>query len=198
MIPPEIQPLSDRKAEILSTARGLFSRKGFLGASMRDLAAELDIQPPSLYSHYTSKDEILWEIAIRCARQFYETVLPIAKEDTSIEDRLNRMIRQHAALILANQDAAAIFHQEWEHLAEPRRSRFAKITFDYEEAFVKMIREGGESGVFRKVEPKFTTSMVLSGISWIYRWYKPEGSMTVEDIGNHLADFLLAGLRSNA
>lgn len=163
---------------------------------MRDLASELDIQPPSLYSHYASKDEILWEIAIRCARQFYDTVLPIEKEETPIIDRLNRMIRQHAALILANQDAAAIFHQEWEHLAEPRRSRFAKITFDYEEAFVRMIDEGRQQGIFRNVTPKFTTSMLLSSISWIYRWYKPEGTMNVDEIGDQLADFLLAGLKS--
>jgi AcrR family transcriptional regulator len=133
----DIQPLSDRKREILNSARGLFSRKGFLAATMRDLAKELNIQPPSLYSHYDSKDEILWEIALRCANQFYEEVLPIAEEEASIADRMDRMIRQHASVILANQDAAAIFLLEWEHLAEPRRSKFAEITHYYQQAFVK-------------------------------------------------------------
>jgi AcrR family transcriptional regulator len=191
----DIQPLSDRKREILNSARGLFSRKGFLAATMRDLAKELNIQPPSLYSHYDSKDEILWEIALRCANQFYEEVLPIAEEEASIADRMDRMIRQHASVILANQDAAAIFLLEWEHLAEPRRSKFAEITHYYQQAFVKLIKEGIDQGVFRPVKPKFTISMLLASIGWIHRWYRPDGDLTVEQIGNQLSDFLLAGLR---
>lgn len=189
-----IQSVSSRKQEILQAARRLFSQKGFQNASMRDLAQALDIKPASLYSHYQSKDEILWEIAIRCAREFLETVLPIAKEKSSVQDRLDRMIRAHVAVIIRNLDASAIFFGEWTHLDEPRRSEYADLINRYESAFVTIIQDGMETGVFRTVKPRFITSMLIAALNWIHQWYRPDGEMTIEDIGNEASRFLLAGL----
>ncbi|MEL6649295.1 MAG: TetR/AcrR family transcriptional regulator [Bacteroidota bacterium] len=192
----DIQPLSDRKQEILQTATRLFSEKGFLASTMRDLAKLLNIQPPSLYSHYESKDEILWEIAVRCAKIFNDRVLPIAQEEGSIEKRLQKMIREHAACILDNQEAAAIFFHEWEHLVPERHQWYAGFISMYEKVFADLIEEGKQKGIFRDIPAKFTTSALLAGISWIHRWYRPNGKMSIDDIGDNLTDFILAGLRN--
>lgn len=191
----QIQPLSDRKQEILQTATRLFSAKGFLASTMRDLAKLLNIQPPSLYSHYESKDEILWEIALRCAKVFNDRVLPIAQNEGSIESRLESMIREHAVCILDNQEAAAIFFHEWEHLVPERHQWYSEFISMYEGVFADLITEGIEQGLFRKVQSKFTTSVLLSGISWIHRWYRSDGIMRVEDIGDGIVDFVMAGLK---
>lgn len=191
----EIQPLSDRKQEILQTATRLFSEKGFLASTMRDLAKLLKIQPPSLYSHYESKDEILWEIAVRCAKIFNDRVLPIASVEDTIEGRLRSMIREHAVCILDNQEAAAIFFHEWEHLVPARHEWYSNFISMYERVFADLITEGIEEGSFRKVPSKFTTSMLLSGIAWIHRWYRPDGSMNVEVIGDNIVEFIMAGLK---
>lgn len=45
-----------RKEQIITTSAKLFRQKGFEAASMRDIAAELDIEAASLYSHIKSKD----------------------------------------------------------------------------------------------------------------------------------------------
>ncbi|MEZ4824883.1 MAG: TetR/AcrR family transcriptional regulator [Bacteroidia bacterium] len=189
-----IQDLSLRKQEILSAARGLFSKKGFQTASMRDLAQTLDIKPASLYSHYQSKDEILWEIAIRCAREFLDTVLPLSETSLPVEKRLEQMVKAHISVIIRNQDASAIFFQEWIHLEEPRRSEYKALIDRYESAFIQLIEEGIGEGIFRNANPRFTTSMMIASINWIHQWYRPEGKMSVEDIGNEAAHFILAGL----
>ena len=59
-----------RKADILTTARNLFSERGYHGTSMRELAKSLDLKGATLYSHIHSKEEMLWEIVSMAAEQF--------------------------------------------------------------------------------------------------------------------------------
>ena len=189
-----LRSLSPRKQEILEAACQLISREGYPAASMRVLAKELDIKPASLYSHYENKDEILWEIAIRSAKAFHEEVLPIAQLDLPIADRLDRMIRAHVHLIIANIDASAIFFLEWKHLTEDRKKEYAAAVAHYEAGFTKLLNAGVESGIFRPMKTKFVTSSLISSINWIHKWYKPDGQMSVEEIAAQASDFILKGL----
>ncbi|MEO0468361.1 MAG: TetR/AcrR family transcriptional regulator [Bacteroidota bacterium] len=189
-----IPEISNRKQEILSVAQKLISQKGYLAASMRDLAEALNIKPASLYSHYRSKDEILWEISIRCVHVFHSQVLPLVEAEMDVVEKLGLMLRKHAEMIIQNMDAAAIFLREWKHLEEPRRGKFAEDTFTYEQAFADVVQQGIDQGVFRAVKPKFITASMLSSINWIHQWYRPEGSMNMEQIGGQLSQFSIQSL----
>lgn len=192
----QISPLSDRKQEILKAATTLFSQKGYVAASMRDLADQLDIKPASLYSHYDSKEAMLWEIALRCARDFHEAALPLAAGPGSPVDRLESMVRAHLAAIIRNMDAASIFFREWKHLGEPLRAEYATLIARYEAGFVAVIQEGIEAGLLRDLRPKFVASVLLSSVNWIHQWYRPEGSMSQKMIGDQLTLMLLSGMRT--
>ena len=50
------------KQRILALTTKMFARKGFSGVSMRDIAQAVDIQPASIYSHFASKEAILYAI----------------------------------------------------------------------------------------------------------------------------------------
>ncbi|MHB1328878.1 MAG: helix-turn-helix domain-containing protein, partial [Gemmatimonadales bacterium] len=47
-----------RKEELLLAAGALFSRRGYHGTTVRDLARELDVQGGSLYAHIESKEDL--------------------------------------------------------------------------------------------------------------------------------------------
>ena len=47
-----------RERRILDAALDIFSEKGFVGASMDDIAAEAGISKPTLYQYFPSKDEL--------------------------------------------------------------------------------------------------------------------------------------------
>lgn len=49
----------DTRERIMEAALRLFARKGYLGTSMSDIAAQLGITKPALYKHYAAKQEIL-------------------------------------------------------------------------------------------------------------------------------------------
>lgn len=62
----------DTKEKILEVSLELFSKSGYLGTSMSDIAGELSITKAALYKHYSGKQEILDRIVERMNRMDYE------------------------------------------------------------------------------------------------------------------------------
>ncbi|MEM7657108.1 MAG: TetR/AcrR family transcriptional regulator [Bacteroidota bacterium] len=186
--------LSPRKEEILRFAQELFSQQGYAATSMRDLAKVLDIKPASLYSHYTSKEDMLWEIALRGAEAFQAGLADLDLKQGEPKQLMQEMIASHVAVIIAHKDASAVFFKEWQRLSEPRRSAFAQLIHTYEQAFVRVIERGVAQGVFEPMPTKFTSSMLLAAINWIQHWYQAGGSMQPSEIAQQCQRFLLAGL----
>lgn len=186
--------ISERRIQITAVAEKLFNEKGYLATSMRDIADVLGIEAASLYSHVSSKEELLWSTADRCATEFFDAVKPIAASQLKTEQKLTEMIVAHVMVITRNLDASAVFFREWRHLSEPQRSQYAQLQNEYEGIFRAVIRKGMEENLFKNFDEGFSTRTILSAINWTHTWYKPDGEWTARQVGEHLAGFLLNGL----
>ena len=187
-----------RKSQILASAERLFRQKGYLATSIRDIADALGLKGGSLYSHVGGKEQLLWEIASRAAGKFFAAVEPIIAADEPVPLKLRRAIVAHVGVITRNLDAAAVYFNEWRHLSEPQRAKFARRRDEYEALFRGIMREGIRSGIFAPVDEKFAALLVLSALNWTYQWYRPDGPMSPDEIGRTLADLLCNGLYRTA
>lgn len=194
IVAPAISPLSARKEEILAQARRLMSERGYVATSMRDLAEALEIKPASLYSHYRSKEEMLWEIALECARAFHEQVLPLASLSTSASERLGQMIRKHVEVVIELREASTIFFSEWRHLEPERKSIYSRYIKEYEAAFMAVIEQGVLMKEFREVQPAFAAYTILSSGNWVHRWFRPDRNTSAEEIAEEISEINLRGL----
>ncbi|MCS6904856.1 MAG: TetR/AcrR family transcriptional regulator [Bacteroidia bacterium] len=186
--------IMSRKEEILEQAALLISEKGYEATTIRDIAESVGIEPSSVYSHFDSKEDILWEIALSCANQFIEGITSIVESDLTTRSKLTAMIIAHVEILTRNLNAAAIFLNEWRHFSEPRRSDFAHLRDIYEAKFRAVIAQGIEQNALREVDEKFGALTILSALNWTYQWYKPSGEMKPKEIGEKLAELLLNGL----
>ena len=66
---------SERVVQILTEAAQIFARKGYEGASMRDIAEACDISKSLLYHHFRSKEEIYSRVAVGATQELYLFVL---------------------------------------------------------------------------------------------------------------------------
>lgn len=186
--------ISERKQQVIGKAEELFSQKGYLATSVRDLAQALNIEAASLYSHVKSKEDLLWTIADRSADAFFERVGPIAAQDIRTEDKLTKMIVEHVCVITDHLAASAVFFREWKHLSDPRRSEYAKRISDYERIWRGVVLQGVEENLFKNYDEGFSSRTLLSAINWTHTWYRPDGELSPQQIGENLASFLLSGL----
>src|SRR4029079_8494932 len=71
--------------EILGAARGLLSEKGYAAMSMDELAAQVGISKPTLYSHFPTKDEIVVATVVREMERFIALIEAEADGQTPLQ-----------------------------------------------------------------------------------------------------------------
>jgi hypothetical protein len=111
------------------------------------------------------------------------------------EEKLRMAIRNHVQIIAANLNQSAVFLHEWRSLSGPKLVEFRSLRDKYENEFRVIVEDGINEDVFGQVDQKFATLTILSTVNWIGEWYKPEGSMSAEEIAGKLSDFIMGGLR---
>lgn len=185
----------NRKQQIEEKATALFRERGYAATSMRDLAQVLGIEAASLYSHIKSKEEILQKICFRMADEFFEAWKDVALENSSYAAKMQKAAVAHVRVITRNTDASAVFFNEWRHLSEPFLGDFLAMREDYEGRFIQIIRDGIANNEFENVDEKFMMLTIISSLNWTHNWYKPQGSLTPEEIASRLSNLILNGLK---
>ena len=144
----------DRKEQIYSTARSLFSERGY---SRHDRARHRPRDEHAgrlLYAHIDSKEDVLWEIVSRAAEQFLSAVEPIAASDRRPADKLREMVRAHVAVLADNLADATVFLHEWKFLGDERREVIAAMRNRYESFYRQVVDEGTHTGDFAPPTPR--------------------------------------------
>lgn len=184
-----------RKEQILQTAARLFREKGYASTSMRDIATDLGIEAASLYHHIKSKEEILETICFAMADQLIAAIDEVNDIYFNAEEKLRMAIKNHVRIITQNINQSAVFLHEWRSLSEPRLGEFKQLRDKYENELKVILGEGVNEDIFDNVDQKFATLTILSTVNWINEWYRPEGTMSAEEIAQKLSDFIMGGLR---
>lgn len=184
----------DRKQQIFTTARSLFSERGYPATTVRDIAREMNIQAGSLYAHIQSKEDVLWEIVERAAEQFIGAVEPVANGDAPAPQMLRAMVRAHLRVVADNLADATVYLHEWRYLSEARRALIKAQRNRYECLYRQVIEQGIQSRHFAPCDPKMAALMVLSAVNWLPQWYNPNGPLSPIQVADSFSELVLRGL----
>ena len=183
------------REDVVRAAGRLFADRGYHGTSMRDLGKELGLLGSSLYSHVSSKQDLLVEVVEEGARLFEESAeKAMAVEGTAV-DRLDALIGGHVDVVIDNIEVARTFLNEARVLDAAHRFRIVDARDHYEEAFRGVIREGKDDGSFSAdVDPKTASIFILSILNAIERWYRADGPLDRAALVSELTRFARAAL----
>ena len=190
---------SERIVQILTEAARIFARKGYEGASMRDIAEACGISKSLLYHHFTSKEEIYSRVAVGATKELYQFVIEHVPVDAAPAEKIRAFMvataeyfRRHRWAWIAS--TTAFWNDPERHRQKERLTRRDR----YEKYLRELIQEAIDAGEIRDVDVAMTGRMILSTLNWMHRWYNPSMPMKPEQIADIYYDLVFNGLRASA
>ena len=190
-----------RRQAIEDVASDLFRERGYAATSIRDIARALSVQGASLYSHVTSKEDVLWAIVDRAASRFEAAadraeLAAEARRPGDPAEAIAALVRAHVEVLTADVDEAGVFVHEWRALGPERRAAILERRDAYERRFRRRIDEGIAVGAFAMTDPAIASGAILSAVNGVATWYDPQGRLPAARIADHLVDLAMRMLSS--
>ena len=147
-------PEGGRRDVVATRAARLFAERGYLGASLRDIAAASGIQSPTLYSHYPSKLSILVEVVER----YFDAIVPRLENAAGASGdgarRLRAMVVESVEVGVRWRDEFLTTSNNWEWIsAQPELAELGRRRDEAFRIWRKVLAEGVADGSVRPVDP---------------------------------------------
>lgn len=111
-------------ARILITATRLFMQRGYSAVSINDIVQAADVTKPTLYYHFSDKEELFVLVAIHMLAEMYATMRRAIADQPDTRGRLIGLAQ--VLLHEPNSDTRMMRHQAREHLSPERQRRLAE------------------------------------------------------------------------
>jgi AcrR family transcriptional regulator len=182
-----------RLAEILTHATEVFCKKGYEGASMRDLSRESGMSLAGLYYYFESKERLLYLIQKHTFSTIVQRLKARLAGVSDAEQRIRIFIVNHLEYFLANQAAMKVLSHEAEVLKNGFASEVAAIKREYYRICVGLLDD-----LKRERDLRFSTRIAVLSLfgmmNWIYTWHNPRVDADAASMARDMGDFFLRGV----
>jgi AcrR family transcriptional regulator len=182
-----------RLAEILTHATEVFCKKGYEGASMRDLSRESGMSLAGLYYYFESKERLLYLIQKHTFTTIVQRLKGRLAGVSDAEQRIRIFILNHLEYFLANQAAMKVLSHEAEVLKNGFASEVAAIKREYYRICVGLLDD-----LKRERDLRFSTRIAVLSLfgmmNWIYTWHNPRVDADAASMARDMGDFFLRGV----
>ena len=194
--PTSVTRYDRRMAEILAHATDVFCKKGYEGASMRDLSRATGMSLAGLYYYFESKERLLFLIQ----KHTFSTIVQLLKKRiegvTDPEERIRIFILNHLEYFLANQAAMKVLSHEDDALKNGFGSEVAAIKREYYRICVGLLDD-----LKRDRGLQFSTRIAVMSLfgmmNWIYTWHNPRVDADAAAMAREMSDIFLRGVMTS-
>lgn len=191
---PSVTRFDKRLSEIVTHATDVFCKKGYEGASMRDLSRASGMSLAGLYYYFESKERLLFLIQKHTFSTVVQRLKTRLEGVSDLEQRIRIFIHNHLEYFLANQASMKVLSHEAEALKNGFASELAAIKREYYRICVGLLDE-----LKRERGLQFSTRIAVLSLfgmmNWIYTWHNPRDA-DAEEIAGEMGDLFLRGVMS--
>jgi TetR/AcrR family transcriptional regulator, cholesterol catabolism regulator len=185
-----------RLAEILAHATDVFCKKGYEGASMRDLSRASGMSLAGLYYYFESKERLLFLIQKHTFTTIVQRLKARLEGVTDAEERIRIFILNHLEYFLANQAAMKVLTHEAGVLKNGFASEVAAIKREYYRLCVSLLEDlKRDRGLQRST--RIAVLSLFGMMNWIYTWHNPRVDADAASIAGEMGDVFLRGVMAD-
>jgi AcrR family transcriptional regulator len=196
-LPRRKPPKASRRASstLLDAAAALFAQKGYDLTSTREVAARVGIQKASLYYHFETKEDLLYDICKSALTKIREDVEAALKDASDPVKRIEILIRTHIESMLREYDRHSAALTEMSCLSTERLDEVTALRDAYESLARSVLYEAQTAGALREDVPvKYLCLALLGLLNRVLVWFRPSGPLSPDQIGVLFATIYLTGV----
>ncbi len=163
---------------------------------MQDIADACGLTKAGLYHHVATKEALLIAIMEYGMDLFEEVVLARVEHIRDPLERLRKTMAHNIELVLtdSSKEVTIIRHEHQTLIGEAqkkingRKKRYVRFL---EDAF----KQAMAAGQIRTVDPTLASFSFLGSVLWTYKWYRPDGRLSSQQLTDGTIDLFFNGLR---
>jgi len=172
--------------------------RGYDGASIQEIAAACGLTKAGLYHHIRSKEHLLHEIMNYGMDLFEEQVLREVMPIADPVERLRECMARNVRLVTRgwSKEITVILHEHATLRGEARaqiNARKKRYVRFLETSFAEAMRDGR----IRPLNPKVAAFAFLGAVLWIYKWYRPDGAISEDQLVQELQNVFFGGMQTS-
>ena len=158
---------------MLDSAARSFARKGYDGTSIRDIAADVGVQPSSLYYFFRSKDDLYEAVYERGMEQILAAVAQAVSAPGTPWEQIERAAVAHLEALLISGDYNALVANIVPRGDSALDRRLIKHRDRYEKMFITLVND---LPLPAKTDRKLLRLTLLGSLNGVANWYRPGGA----------------------
>ena len=182
------------KEKLVNVAIELFSTRGFKGTSIRDIANAMDMSISNIYHYFGNKEGLLLAVLGHSSKGLVEKLGEISQMDLDPLERFKLLIKKHIKLSEFYKKEIKIFFLDEEHLSPEGMKINNQTQTDILQIHIKSLKDLKKAGYLQCESTTIAAFNILGIINWQLRWYRTDGSLTLEEVSGEIISFILHGI----
>jgi AcrR family transcriptional regulator len=185
---------SERRAAIVEQAARLFAERGFLGASIADLAEACESSKSLIYHYYASKEGILFDVMHSHIQALLDAAEGIAGRPVPPEAKLRDLTTAFLRLYAGAAARHRVLLNELQHLPDGQRMTVIAVQRQLIEIVNNIIEELRPDLPSQLKRP--AVMLYFGMINWTHTWLDPDGAAKPPEIAALATNLFLHGVDS--
>lgn len=185
-MPQALNPVQSATAdEIREAALQQFAKVGYEATTMRTIAGSVGIKAASLYNHFSSKEEILWDLTHTALVELVghrDAAFAELPATAGASAHLEAFVRAHVGFHATHQDQAALVNGQLGSLSAAHFQKAVSRRDAYQNSLQLVIGGGVAGGDFAVPDLRMATFAILEMGMAVSLWYRKSGALAVNEL----------------
>lgn len=189
---------SDRtRQRILDAAAIEFRDKGLEATRLADIAARAQLQTPSLYYHFDSKEaivEVVLSLSVERTFGHVRAAVAAVPSDEPLQ-RLRAAIEAHVEMSQRHGDYSAATLRLYGQMPPDMQERLRRTQREVGAFWDALLTDAQAAGAVRSdLDLSVVRMLLLGALNWAVEWYKPSRRLTLSDLAQQASTMVLDGI----
>jgi TetR/AcrR family transcriptional regulator, cholesterol catabolism regulator len=183
------------EARIRRAATELFYEQGYHATTMRDIASRVGIKAGSMYNHFPGKQDILLRVSLQTTRELHAGAVSRLEGVEDVEEQLRTYLQWHVVFHAKNRLASRVADGQLHALSDENRRAVVEVRDAHEQLLKDILGRGVEEGRWAVADERVISIGISTMCTEVDAWFRDDGPLTAERVGEIYADFILNALR---